>query len=283
MNCSIAYLGPAGTNVEDAALRWANAVAQQTGQTPELHPYPTIAQVLKAAADRQTFYAVVPVENSTEGGVTTTLDTLWQLQGLQIHCALVLPIAHALISRLESIHEIRTVYSHPQAIAQCQEWLERNVPNAKLIPTPSTSEALQRLEPGAPAAAIASQRAAALYDLPIRALPINDRPDNCTRFWVVCLEPSPGGTHTSMAFSLLANLPGALVKPLQALAARNINMSRIESRPTKKSLGDYLFFIDIEADADEPSVQDALQELQSYTETLKIFGSYKILAVPPTQ
>lgn len=283
MNCSIAYLGPAGTNAEDAALQWANAVAQQTGQAPKLYPYPSIAQALKATANGQTFYAVVPVENSTEGGVTTTLDTLWQLQDLQIHCALVLPIAHALISRLESIGDIQTVYSHPQAIAQCQEWLERNVPKAKLVPTPSTSEALQRLEPGEPVAAIASQRAATLYNLPILALPINDRPDNCTRFWVVCLEPSPGGTHTSMAFSLLANLPGALVKPLQALATRNINMSRIESRPTKKSLGDYLFFIDIEADVKNTDVEEALKELQSYTETLKIFGSYKILTVPPTQ
>jgi len=278
MSRSIAYLGPAGTYAEVAALQWAEALHQQ-GKTPHLCPYPSIAQALKATAEGQTFYTVVPVENSTEGSVTTTLDTLWQLQGLQVQCALILPIAHALISRLSTIEQIQTVYSHPQAIAQCQEWLERNLPNAKLIPTQSTAEALQELQPDVPAAAIASERAATLYNLPILTHPINDRPDNCTRFWVLSLEPSPGGNHTSLAFSVLANLPGALVKPLQSLANRNINLSRIESRPTKKSLGDYLFFIDFEADVNEPHVHEALQELQSYTETLKIFGSYKLLAV----
>lgn len=279
MNRSIAYLGPAGTYAEVAALQWAEALHSQTGETLDLCSYPSIAQALKATANGQTFYTVVPVENSTEGGVTMTLDTLWQLHGLQIHSALVLPVSHALISRI-SMDEIQRVYSHPQAIAQCQEWLERHLPTAQLIPTQSTAEALKELHVGAPVAAIASQRAAFLYDLPILTHPINDRPDNCTRFWALGLTPSPGGDHTSLAFSLLANLPGALVQPLQALANRNINMSRIESRPTKKSLGDYLFFIDIEADATEDRVQEALKELQSYTETLKIFGSYKILTVP---
>jgi len=277
MNCSIAYLGPAGTYAEVAALQWAEALHQKTGDDPNLCAYPSISQALKATAQGETIYTVVPVENSTEGGVTTTLDTLWQLSQLQIQCALVLPISHALISRLGSIIEIREVYSHPQAIAQCQDWLERHLPKARLIPTQSTAEALQRLQPGVPLAAIASQRAATLYDLPILAYPINDRPDNCTRFWVLSLNASPGGDHTSLAFSVPANLPGALVKPLQVFAARNINLSRIESRPTKKSLGDYLFFVDLEADVGAQAVQEALQELQPYTETLKVFGSYKIL------
>lgn len=278
MKRSIAYLGPAGTYAEVAALQWAAYLHHHTGSTPELCPYPSITQTLRATANGQTRYSVVPVENSTEGSVTTTLDGLWQLPNLQIQCALVLPISHALISQVATISEIQQVYSHPQAIAQCQEWLERNLPTVELIPTQSTAEAMQRLKPDHPVAAIASQRAAQLYNRPILALPINDHPDNCTRFWVLGLEPSTGGDHTSLAFSVPANLPGALVKPLQTFANRGINLSRIESRPTKKSLGDYLFFIDIEADVAKPALQEALSEMQPYMENLKIFGSYKVLA-----
>lgn len=278
MKRSIAYLGPVGTYAEVAAMQWATYLQQHTGTPPELCPYPSITQALKATANGQTSYSVVPVENSTEGSVTTTLDGLWQLPNLRIQCALVLPIAHALISQVASIAEIQRVYSHPQAIAQCQEWLERALPTVELIPTQSTSEAIQRLQPNQPVAAIASQRAAQLYNMPILALPINDHPDNCTRFWVLGMEALSGGDFTSLAFSVPANLPGALVKPLQAFANRGINLSRIESRPTKKSLGDYVFFIDIEADAEKPAVQEALDEMQPYMENLKIFGSYTILA-----
>jgi prephenate dehydratase len=147
----------------------------------------------------------------------------------------------------------------------------------QLIPTNSTTEALQHLNDDATVGAIASQRAAQLYNLPILASPINDHPDNCTRFWVLGLQPSPGGHHTSLAFSVGANIPGALVKPLQVFADRNINLSKIESRPTKRSLGDYVFFIDLEADTHQPSVQSALEALVPLTETLKIFGSYDFL------
>ena len=246
-----------------------------------LCPYPSIAQTLRATATGETNFTVVPVENSIEGSVTVTLDTLWQLDTLQIQQALVLPISHALISQAPTIEGIKTVFSHPQALAQCQGWLEKSLPLAQLIPTNSTTEALQHLEDDPTIGAIASQRAASLYDLPILAHPINDHPDNCTRFWIMSLQPSPGGTYSSLAFSLPANLPGALVKALEIFAARGINMSRIESRPSKRSLGDYLFFIDLEARVNEPEVASALQELSKYTETLKIFGSYDLTVIPP--
>jgi prephenate dehydratase len=132
------------------------------------------------------------------------------------------------------------------------------------------------------AGVITSQRAAQLYNLPILASTINDYPDNCTRFWVLGKQPSLGGTHTSLAFSLPVNRPGALVESIQVLATQGINMSRIESRPTKRSLGEYLFFIDIEADASQSTVQVALSELASHTEILKIFGSYRVLVIEPT-
>ncbi|HEY9638168.1 MAG TPA: prephenate dehydratase [Coleofasciculaceae cyanobacterium] len=279
MSISIAYLGPAGTYTEAAALAYARTLERETGGESLLCPYPSIAQTVKALANRQADLAVVPVENSIEGSVVITLDMLWQLDILQIQQALVLPIRHALLSRASTLEAIQTVHSHPQALAQCQEWLEKFLPSAQLVPGNSTTEALQYLDEDYTAGVITSQRAAQLYNLPVLASAINDFPDNSTRFWVLGKQPSPGGSHTSLAFSLPANVPGVLVKPLQVFASKGINMSRIESRPTKRSLGEYLFFIDIEANASQDSVQTALSELASYTEILKIFGSYNVLSV----
>lgn len=283
MAVSIAHLGPPGTYTEAAALAYMNWLAAKTGQQALLCPYPSIAQTLQAAAQGQADLAVVPVENSVEGSVPMTLDTLWQLDTLQIQHALVLQITHALISCAKSLADICTVYSHPQALGQCQGWLEKFLPSVQLVSTNATTEALEHLERDKTAAAIASSRAAQLYNLPVLACPINDYPDNYTRFWVLSLQTSPGGNCTSLAFSVPANMPGALAKPLQVFASRGINLSRIESRPTKRSLGDYLFFIDLEADAGLESVKSALQELTVYSETLKIFGSYSILPVQTTE
>lgn len=279
MVVSVAHLGPPGTYAEAAALAYVNWLTRERGQQALLCPYPSIAQTLRASAQGQADLAVVPVENSVEGSVSITLDTLWQLDTLQIQHALVLPISHALISCAESLATTRTVYSHPQALAQCQGWLELSLPSVQLVASNSTTEALQHLEQDKTAAAIASSRAAELYNLPVLACSINDYPDNNTRFWVLSLQASLGGSCTSLAFSLTANVPGALAKSLQVFASRDINLSRIESRPTKRSLGDYLFFIDLEADAKLESVKSALKELTAYTETLKIFGSYSILPV----
>lgn len=273
---SIAHLGPSGTYAEAAALVYSNWLIQNFHQESLLCPYPSIAQTLNAVASKQVDLAVVPVENSIEGSVTMTLDTLWMLDNLQIQRALILPISHALLSHANEIESIATIYSHPQALAQCQAWLERHRPQAQLIPTNSTTEALQQLEDDRRAGAISSQRAALLYKVPILAHPINDHPDNCTRFWVLGLQPSLGGNHTSLAFSV-HDMPGALVKPLDIFAQQGINLSRIESRPTKRSLGEYLFFVDLEADARQDTVQSALAELRHHTDTLKVLGSYDIL------
>ncbi|NES77572.1 MULTISPECIES: prephenate dehydratase [Okeania] len=295
MTISIAHLGPAGTNAETAAVAFTNKLSQ-LGQKSFLCPYPSIAQTLWAVSQGEVNLAVVPVENSIEGSVTVTLDTLWQLDSLEIQTALVLPISHGLISLADSFEEIKTVYSHPQALAQCQGWLEKFLPQIQQIPDNSTTEALQHLGKDRSAAAIASQRAALLYKLPILAYPINDYPDNCTRFWVLkegCTEiensdlkliinrinQPENSIFISLGFSVPANVPGALVKPLEVFAKRGINMSRIESRPTKRSLGDYLFFIDIEVKNNDDFIEVAIEELKTYTETLKIFGSYTIMAL----
>lgn len=280
MTILIAHLGPAGTYAEDAAIACQAWLENTVGQPSELRPYSSIPKTLRATESGETQLSVVPVENSIEGSVTTTLDTLWQMNALQIQRAIVLPIDHALISRAPDLASLQTVYGHPQALAQCQGWLERMLPEVRLMPASSNAEALHRLDSEPQAGAIASRRAARLYNLPVLSYPINDYPDNCTRFWVLGRSPSPNGTHTSLAFSVPANVPGALVTPLQIFATRNLNLSRIESRPSKRSLGDYVFFIDIEASADDPTVQQALQELAQHTETLKLLGSYSIANVP---
>ncbi|MEG4800634.1 prephenate dehydratase [Microcoleus sp. ARI1-B5] len=307
MKILIGYLGPVGTNTETAAQAYVKWLSQETNSECTLYPYSTISQALEASASGLVDYSVVPAENSIEGSVTVTLDTLWRLDALRIKHALVLPISHALLSNAQNFNEIQKVYSHPQALAQCQLWLSQFIPAAKLIPANSTAEALQSLEDSS-VAAISSPRAAELYKLPVLASPINDYPDNYTRFWVLgpdagklgnspkshessmtsAAKPSPNShpdatpancTHTSLAFSVPANRPGTLVKPLQVFASRGINLSRIESRPTKRSLGEYIFFMDVEADVCSAVVRSALSELKNHTETLKIFGCYTVLSV----
>lgn len=287
MNVSIAHLGPAGTYAEQAAIFYLNLLKKTTNSQATLCPYPSIAQTLQAVAQGQVLVGVVPVENSIEGSVTMTLDTMWQLDNLQIQLALVLPITHTLISCATSLDTIKTVYSHPQALAQCSGWLEQFLPTVQLIPSNSTTEALLKLEYDPTAGAISSKRAAHLYNLPIIATGISDYPENCTRFWVVSQrDQSPfykdfsvGASHTSLAFSVPANVPGALVNPLQVFAHLGVNLSKIQSRPTKRSLGEYLFFIDMEADSSDTKMQAALSELAIYTEILKIFGSYSVIAI----
>jgi prephenate dehydratase len=284
---AIAHLGPSGTYTEQAAFFYLNWLKKHQGIEATLCPYPTIAKSLQAVTAKQAQLAVVPVENSIEGSVSMTMDTLWQLDSLQIQLALVLPINHTLISCAPRLDSIETIYSHPQALAQCQGWLAKFLPNANLIPSNSNAEGLQRLKQEVKTGAIASSRAAELYNLPILASGINDYPENCTRFWVVSQVQSDAddqifstpASHTSLAFSVPANIPGALVKALQVFAQLGINLSRIESRPTKRSLGEYLFFIDLEANADTASMQAALANLSNYTEILKILGSYNVILI----
>lgn len=279
MAISIAHLGPMGTNAETATLAYQRWLKQKEGKKSFLCPYPTIVQTLYAVAHGETQQAVVPVENSTEGTVAIILDSLWQLDKLKIRKELVLPISHTLLSRRTSLKGLKTVHSHPQALAQCQHWLEQNLPSVSLIPTNSTTEALHQINLDITSAAIASPRAAKLYNFPILANDINDYPDNCTRFWILGLTPTTiEGSRISLGFSVPDNVPGTLVKPLEIFAKRGINLSRIESRPTKRSLGEYLFFIDLEVNSESSSIKEALAELRIYTEILKIFGSYQVLS-----
>jgi len=274
---TFAHLGPKGTYSELAALAYGRWSHQTLGGDIQLVPCSSIGQTLMAVSQRQVDLAIVPVENSTEGGIAVTLDTLWEQGNLQIQQELVLPIVHALFSPASHLEQITQVYSHPQALGQCQKWIAQHLPQAVPQAVNSTTEALHLLASQPTAAAIASPRAAKICGAPLLCLNVNDYPDNCTRFWVVGTSPSRRGTHTALAFSVPCNVPGALVNPLQVLAQRQINLSRIESRPTKRSLGEYLFFMDLEASQQEPLCQEALEDLRPYTEILKIFGSYSVL------
>jgi prephenate dehydratase len=273
---TIAHLGPAGTYAETAAL----AYIESTKLVAELRPYPTIPQAIEALERKQVDLAVIPVENSLEGSVNTTLDSLWRsTQDLQIQQALVLSIEHQLVTLANDFSQIQKVYSHPQALGQCQWWLDRHLPDAQRISTNSTTEILAHLRDLTDAAAISSPRAAQLYGLPVLAGPIGDQPDNQTRFLVLGYSPAISGTHTSLVFTLPANRPGALVAALEKFARRNINLSRIESRPTKRSLGEYLFFVDIEGSSSDPLLAQVLPELTTCVEQIKSFGSYHVMTV----
>ncbi|MBE7382927.1 MAG: prephenate dehydratase [Leptolyngbya sp. SIO1E4] len=274
MVISIAHLGPRGTYSEQASLAYQAWLKTHDQLESRLQSFPSILQAIQAAAQNQVSIAIVPVENSIEGTVAVTLDTLWQLDNLRIQKALVLPIKHTLLTYAQEIDKIQTLYSHPQALGQCQQWISQHCPTVTLIPTRSTTEALQHLEDSHTAAAIASEWAAQLYNVPILVQGINDQPDNCTKFLILGQEQHQEGSHTSLAFSLPINAPGALLRPLEIFAEENINLSRIESRPTKRSLGEYLFFLDLEASLASSHTQKVLQALRGCTETLKIFGSY---------
>ncbi len=288
MTLSLAYLGPTGTNSETAALAYANWLANNQQATATLCPYPSIALALQSVVKGKIDYAVVPIENSIEGSVTVVLDTLWQSTDLQVHQELTLPIFHGLLSYSQSLEQIETVYSHPQALAQCQKWLENFLPQVQLIPTKSTTEGIALLKDDLTAAAVSSPRAAELYKVPLLEPDIKDSPDNCTRFWIVSSQKSDRpsneeqvnrGSHLSLAFSLAQNAPGALVKALEVFAQKEINLSKIESRPTKRSLGEYIFFIDLEGNSHDSQIRDALAELSACTEILRIFGNYNLLPI----
>lgn len=287
MKISLAHLGPTGTNTETAALAYADWLASSKEQEAILCPYPSIAMTLQSVAQGDVKLAVVPIENSIEGSVTIVLDTLWRSPNLKILQGLTIPISHGLLSFNPSLEQLKTVYSHPQALAQCQQWLEQFLPQVQLISTKSTTEALEFLKDDLTAAAISAPRAAQLYDVPLLREDIKDRLDNCTRFWIIGTANSDNyyqdlyyqdlGDYLSLAFSLPRNSPGALVAALQIFARRGINLSKIESRPTKRSLGEYIFFIDVEGNSHDPAIKAALSDLSACTEVLKIFGNYSLL------
>jgi prephenate dehydratase len=268
-----AFLGPAGTYGEQATRQLAKL---EGVANPELVPQLGIRAVVQALAQGNCDAAVVPVENSVEGGVTACLDALWEHPDLSVARALVLPIRHALLGS-GPIAGVSEVLSHPQALAQCSQWLSEHLPQALQLPTSSTAEAARMVAGSRFRAAIASQQAGTEHGLLELAYPINDVAGNCTRFLLLRRGPcSSQGPMASLAFSLHSNQPGALLEALGCFAQRGLNMGRIESRPSKREMGEYIFFVDLELPDGSTPLEAALAELEPLCEHLALFGAYPI-------
>jgi prephenate dehydratase len=266
----VAYLGPEGTNSHDAALR-------RYGDSATLVPHPDIATAVAAAAGRLCDEALVPIENSTEGSVAITLDLLVAGEAPAIVGELVLPIRHFLIALPGvGLTDIERIVSIPQASAQCRHFLRDRLPGAQVFPALSTAAAVAACVHSDRVAAIGSESAARLYGMQVVAADIQDHSGNATRF--VALGHSPtrptGRDRTSIVFSLDADRPGGLVAALTPFAGRGINLSKIESRPTKAELGSYHFLVDCEGHADDATVAEALAELRAIAVGLRVLGSY---------
>ncbi len=263
MSKQVAYLGPKGTYAEKAAhilSKLANFDKPLFVACNGLH------SVFKSIAYNKCDAAIVPIENSVEGGVTATLDALWKFPDIYINKAIVLPIKHALISNGE-ISDISEVLSHPQALAQCSDWLSENLPDSITLPTNSTSEAVNMIKGSKFRAAIGSKSLIEIAGLKELAFPINDVPGNCTRFVLISKESQTASANiASFAFSLLSNKPGALLEALTYIAEYGFNMSKIESRPSKRELGEYIIYIDLELE-DQNSIT-TLHKLKKYLKGL---------------
>jgi chorismate mutase/prephenate dehydratase len=263
----IAYLGPPGTFSH-------GAVARHFGDFIDAEPYASIDEVFRAAESGQTDHAVVPVENSTEGAVGRTLDLMCQTE-LNIVGEIKLRIAQHLLSKAATQDGVTKIYSHAQSLAQCAQWLARHVPAVPRIPVASNAEAarLAAAEPGA--AAIAGEAAAAIYGLSVLASHIEDEPNNTTRFWVLGRHAvaRSGRDETSLVMSA-HNRPGAVHALLEPLAKHGVSMTRLESRPSRTGLWEYLFFVDVEGHRDDAPVAAALVELRARAPFLKLLGSY---------
>ena len=272
MPTRLAFLGPVGTYGEQAARV---LIEQDALEDVQLVPCVGLRSVVEQLAGGQCDAAVVPIENSVEGGVTATLDALWSHPELCIRRALVLPIQHALLGS-GPLSRVTEVLSHPQALAQCSGWLAQHLPDALQLPTSSTAEAA-RMVAGSPfRAAIASLTAAREHGLDQLAFPVNDVAGNRTRFLLLRRgQRSEHGDVASLAFSLHRNAPGALLEALACLAERGLNMSRIESRPSKRELGEYVFFVDVDLPpAPSTALQDLIAQLKPLCEHLAHFGAY---------
>jgi len=263
----IAYLGPEGTFTQSAALK-------HFGQSVNTTAFGTIDQVFREVESGASHYGVVPVENSIEGVVNHTLDML-NNSSLTICGEVELRIHHHLLSQDDAFDEITTVYAHQQALAQCRGWLDTHLIKAERIAVSSNAEAALITSKEPNVAAIASSSAGELYKLNTLSNNIEDHPDNTTRFLIIGKEKclSCGNDKTSLIFST-PNKPGALHKMLSCFADNGVSMTRIESRPSRREMWDYVFFVDIEGHADDAAVKKALSELEEHAAMVKLLGSY---------
>lgn len=270
-----AFFGPEGTFTEEALL--ANM------PDGDLHPfpYPTIRDVMDAVSDGRAAVGLVPIENSLEGSVVATLDLLaFGDQGLQIVREVTHPIRHQLIARkpLELAH-VTKIISHPHAYGQCREFLQQHLPRVEHDPANSTADAVRRVSRvDRPWVAIANRLAAEMYECVIVADDIEDSVDNRTRFIFLSREPALAGLEVGYKTSIVCGIeqdePGSLLLILSEFAYRHINLTKVESRPSRQALGDYIFFIDMEGHIADPPLAQALKCLACKLPWLRVLGSY---------
>jgi prephenate dehydratase len=272
----VGFLGPSGTFAEEALRSSAPAGVE------EEVPYPSVWDTVMAVQERSVDQGVVPIENSLEGSVTTTLDALaGEASGVRIVAEVVRPISHCLVARDGvALDDVTRVLSHPQALAQCARFLHARLPRAGTEVSGSTAEAVRTaVAAQEPLAALGTRLAAELYGGVVLAEGVEDRPDNLTRF--VWLAPEGTPPHeppdkTSVVFwGFNDESPGALVAVLRELADRGVNLTKIESRPRRVQLGHYMFFADLDGAADDAAVGQALAGLARRVETLRVLGSYR--------
>jgi len=276
----VAYLGPAGTYSEEALRASAPEAVEEV-------PCPTIYEAVMAVQEGAMERAVVPIENALEGTVAVTLDTLViEADRVRITAEVVHPIHHCVVApRALELADVARVVSHPQATAQCARFLRERLPHAERVIAPSTAEAVLSVrDSGERAVALGSRLAAELYRCRVLVADVEDHPDNATRFvWLARAgeempDPGPHAKTSVVFWGRGDQSPGWLVEVLGELAARGVNLTRIESRPRRIRLGHYMFFADLEGAADRPPVSEALEALAGRVEEIRVLGSYGVLS-----
>jgi chorismate mutase/prephenate dehydratase len=264
---TVAYLGPPGTFSQDATHK-------HFGQAVSSLPQATIEQVFREVDAGAADYGVVPIENSTEGAVTHTLD-MFMSSPLKVCGEVELAVHQQLLSREADLSTVGIVYSHAQSLAQCRRWLAGHLPGVRTEAVSSNAEAARRAAGEAGAAAIAGESAGRLYDLSRLAANIEDEPGNTTRFLVIGKQDTqPSGRDKTSLLLSTGNRPGALAGLLEPLRRHGVSMTRIESRPARTGRWQYVFFIDIEGHVQDAPVQQALTELRDVTALCKVLGAY---------
>lgn len=263
----VAYLGPEGTFTQAAALK-------HFGHSVKTLAKSTIDEVFREVEAGACHYGVVPVENSTEGVVNHTLDC-FLTSPLKIAGEVTVRIHHCLMGNQAELSALRCIYSHQQSLAQCRKWLDANLPGVERIAVSSNAEAARLCAQQSGSAAIASREAAEIYGLSLLSENIEDQPDNTTRFLVIGPEDvaQSGDDKTSLLVSA-SNMPGALYSLLKPFADDNISLSRIESRPSRREVWEYVFFIDVDGHRNDPVLITVLQRLQQEASLFKLLGSY---------
>lgn len=269
---SIAFLGPRGTNSEEAAIAWG-------GKDAELRAFASFPALTSAVEIGLADVAVLPIENSLEGPVGQTLDLLIHETWLKVCGEVVVPINHVMVGLAGTVlSDVKTVISHPQGLAQCGKFLSRFLPDAEQVAWLSTAgsvqEVVKRNDPTV--VGIAPARAQELYGGEIIARNIQDVRGNLTRFVVLAIDDAEptGNDKTMLGFTLPHDVPGVLVAAMQPFAEAQLQLTKMESRPTKGWLGEYVFLVDFEGHRKDPKVEKVLQQLAELTDQLKVFGSF---------